>query len=129
LSLADLFYKTGDKESAQKVLNTLLTQTKDELRFFTSLDEEGASLVEDDYYRSAAMGHEAVRILRDNKDEELKKQAATELLNILKNNPILSNITMQIIETQEFMRLYQTLSDFDKQLISIYLGLMDNLEL
>jgi hypothetical protein len=127
LSLADLFYKTGDKESAQKVLNTLLTQTKDELRFFTSLDEEGASLVEDDYYRSAAMGHEAVRILRDNKDEELKKQAATELLNILKNNPILSNITMQMIETQEFMRLYQTLSDFDKQLISIYLGLMDNL--
>ncbi|MBQ3657663.1 MAG: DUF2723 domain-containing protein [Bacteroidales bacterium] len=128
LTLADLYYKLGDKEGAHKVLNTLLTQTLDELNYFTSLDTYETSLVEEDYYRSAAMGHEAVRIARDNKDEDWKTQSATKLIDILKKNPILTDLTMQTIESQDFMRLYQTLPDFDKQMISIFLGLTDYLE-
>ena len=73
------------------------------------------------------MGHEIVRIAKENKDESLKVRAAGELVEILKKYPVLQNLTMKVLESQEFMRLYQTLDDFDKQMISIYLGLTDNL--
>ena len=46
----------------------------------------------------------------------------------MSKDPLLKNLTMQTIETQDFMRLYQTMTDFQKQMISIYIGLMDYLE-
>ena len=64
----------------------------------------------------------------DNKDDTFRKQAASELIDILKKNPLLENLTLQVIESQDFMRVYQTLSDFEKQLLSIFLALNDNLE-
>jgi tetratricopeptide (TPR) repeat protein len=128
LSIADLYYKTGDENRAHEILETLLTQTKDELSFFESLDEEDVHRIEGDYYRSAAMGHETARIAKDNNDDNFKKRASNEILEIMSKDPLLKNLTMQTIETQDFMRLYQTMTDFQKQMISIYIGLMDYLE-
>ena len=128
LALAALYYKIGEQSKGQEILNAILSQSKDELKYFVSLDSYQQSLIEDDFYRSAAIGHEVVRAARDNKDDTFRKQAASELIDILKKNPLLENLTLQVIESQDFMRVYQTLSDFEKQLLSIFLALNDNLE-
>jgi hypothetical protein len=124
--LSDLYYKTGNADKAEPVLTMYARNLAQDMTYFTSLTEsQFAQVGEEDIYRNVALAHEVVKVLRDNKASELAKEWAAKYASALKNLPLLSKVTINDIESQDFYKLYTTLSDFEKQLVQIYFFMLD----
>ena len=126
--LADLYYKISQKESAHKIFDALAEQTAQELEFFVSLDENQQEKIQDDFYRSVAISHEIIRLIEENNDKEFSSPMRERFVNTLRQMPLLRNISLETLGDENFMRVYQSMSDFNKQLVQMYLYLTGVIE-
>ena len=123
--LADSYYNIGDNDKGRHLIDVLSEQTKQELRYFLSLDEDATATVSDDRYRSAAFTHEIVRILFENRDNEYAEKYAKEFAEILRNFAEIKTFEGMDMNSSAFGQWYQGLSQDRQQVIAIYLYLCD----
>ena len=122
--LTDSYYKVGDIETARNNMVVLVKQTEQEITFFQSLDDEQASTVAEDRYRSCAYAHESVRVMLDNHDSEAGK-IAERFQKLLSTMPEVQKFETMDMNSQAFSQWYQSLSTTSQQIIAIYLYLCD----
>ncbi|MCQ2974777.1 MAG: DUF2723 domain-containing protein [Bacteroidales bacterium] len=127
--IAECFYKIGDNEKGREIIELLANQTKQEITYFLSLSKDKLSTVSEDNYRSTAIAHEIVRILKEQKDNDLANKWAINYINLLKNYPEIMSIENADINSIEFTNWYSTLSQDMQQLIAIYLYLVEQVSM
>ena len=123
--LADCYYQIGDNDKARHLVDVLSEQTLQEIRYFQSLDDEATATVSEDRYRSAAFGHEIVRILFQNHDDEYADKYAQQFAEALHNYSEIKAFENMDMNSPSFGSWYQGLSQDRQQVIAIYLYLCD----
>ncbi len=122
--LGTSYYEAGAVDKAHTVWDALKLRTHQELMYFMNLDSYQQNIVRDDYMRAVAVTHNLVNAIRECKDMEYDQKFTEEFLADLRQIPMLSTITPAMVETSEFMSTYQRMSDFEKQLVQVYLYLL-----
>ncbi|MCQ2249869.1 MAG: DUF2723 domain-containing protein [Bacteroidales bacterium] len=125
VEMARIYYRTGCSDKARSVMDALGEQIFQDLRYFTSLGGDMAELVQTDFDRSAALAHEVVRQLRENGDADYARRYALKFADILRNVPLLTNVTAGTVDSKSFYDMYMRMSDSQKQLVQIFMFLLD----
>ena len=123
--LADVYYRAGCVDKARAVVERFSAQNIKDLRYMMSLSIEQQATVEDGFYRVSAIAHEIVRVLRENNDSRLAHKYALEYAQVLKDMPLLTNVTMEDFDTESFYKIYLQMTDLEKQLVQIYMFMLD----
>jgi len=125
LMLAGVYFRTECNDKAHGVIDAFGEQVQQELMYFTSLDADKAKLVESDFARATALAHELVRQLREYGDDANARKYALRFADVMRNVPLLTNVTADDIDSKSFYDLYMRMSDSEKQTVQIYMYLLD----
>ncbi len=122
--LAEVYYKTGNRDKASKVMTTLADNSVQEIEYIVSLTPDQQKTLSDDFSRSVAVAHEIIRVMRANRDTELAQLYAGKYAAVLQNMPLLANTANADIESESFYNLFTRLSDTEKQLVQVFLYML-----
>lgn len=122
--LADVYYRTGNKDKASAVLTQFADNNVQEIKHIVSLTPEQAKTLGDDYMRAIAIAHEIIRTMRANKDTENARLYAGKYAETLQAVPLLTNTAGYDIESEDFYNLFTRLNDQEKQIMQIYLYML-----
>ncbi len=103
--LADNFYKAGLADKAREVLDCFAAQNIQDLRYMMSLTQEQSATVEDSFFRVSAIGHEIVRVMRENGDSASARRYALDYADVLRQMPVLTNVTMKDFDSESFYKI------------------------
>jgi hypothetical protein len=122
--LADVYYRTGNKDKASAVLTQFADNNVQEIKHIVSLTPEQAKTLGDDYMRAIAIAHEIIRTMRANRDTENARLYAGKYAETLQAVPLLTNTAGYDIESEDFYNLFTRLNDQEKQIMQIYLYML-----
>ena len=120
---SDVYYKTGNKDKASKIMSQLADNNAQEMQYVLSLSPDQQKTLGDDYMRVMAIAHEIIRVMRANKDDDNAKRYAAKYASELEKVPLLSSSDF---DSQDFYQIFSRLSDADKQLVQTYLYMLSD---
>ncbi len=123
--MSEIFYRNGCPDKARVIMEALAGQIGQDLAYFTSLDAGDAVLVQDDFDKAAAMAHAVVGKMRECGDSENARRYSMRFADLLRNVPLLADVTGSNIDSKAFYDMYSRMSDRERQLLQIFMFLLD----
>jgi len=122
LEIATIYNRLGQPQKAESVLKTIIKQSKDNLKYYLSIDESKLLDDQDNLQRELGIANEIVRVAN-----AIGKPALAQ--------DIINSTIVQINENYKFVQMYgqlgndqkklgewyQTLNDLDKNILALYM--------
>jgi len=122
LLIAEQYYKLKKDDKGDNIIKILAGKTLEELDYYFSLDANSLASVQDNSERTFAMVQELITSTRQYKRNDLDTKFSNQFIQIMETNlPFLANVkNMNKQNEAQFYQWYASISDNEKQLISLY---------
>jgi hypothetical protein len=128
LQTADLYYKIGKTEKANRIVESVVGNIREELVYFFSLSENDLASVADDLAQDAAITQEIFRVLLVNKQIDTEKKYLNDILDLLESRfSFKSKIDSMQNNEQEFYTWYAALPETQKRIVALYMQILEEL--
>lgn len=128
LQTADLYYKLGKTEKANRITETIVNNIREELVYFFSLSDTHMASVSEDLAQDIAITQEIFRVLKENKQIEPEKKYLNDFMQLLETRfAFKSKIDSMQNNEREFYAWYSALPETHKRVVALYMQILEEL--
>jgi hypothetical protein len=117
--MSELYFKMKKNDKGLAVMKIAVQNFKDDMIYYTSLDDRFIGGMGEDVERTAALYMEATKILMENNETKFAKQIAQEGYDLVENKYGFSNILGGLKSESEQQNWFQTIPSYKRSLLNL----------
>jgi tetratricopeptide (TPR) repeat protein len=122
LEMATMYNRMGQPQKAESILKTIIKQSKDNLRYYLSIDENKLYEDQDNLQRELGVANEIVRVATSINRKDLAKDIINSTIVQIEENYKFVQMYGQFANDQKKLgEWYQSLNDLDKNILALYM--------